>query len=79
MNVAAANNLEHEAEGAERDERGHHPVKILQLSGIHSGWRCTVCRKNVVQEGAPPSKKCLGCILIKWSMIEVDSEEEAPL
>lgn len=79
MKVAAANNLEQEAEGAERDERGHHPVKILQLSGIRSGWRCTVCRNMSSKRELLTSETCLGCPLIKWSRIEVDSEEEAPL
>ena len=28
------------------DLRGHDPVQMLQLSGIRSGWRCSICKKN---------------------------------
>ena len=78
MKAAAADNPEQEAEDEERDVRGHHPVKVLQLSGIRSGWRCTLCRKMSSKKELLTSKKCLGCPLVKWSKIERDSEDKAP-
>ena len=35
-----------EVDDGGKDMRGHNPVKVLQLFGIRSGWRCTLCRMN---------------------------------
>ena len=38
---SGSDDQEQDAEDREQDMRGHNPVKVLQLSGIRSGWRCT--------------------------------------
>ena len=60
------------------DMRGHDPVKVLQLSGIRSGWRCRVCRKISSKKQLLVSRPCTGCPIAKCGCIEQDSEEEAP-
>ena len=49
--TAAVDDPEQAVGGSEINLRSHSPVKVLQLSGIRSGWRCTICR-NVVEERA---------------------------
>ena len=61
MKAAAAENPGQEAEDEERDVRGHHQVKVLQLSGIRSGWECTLCRNMSSNHELLTSKKRLGC------------------
>ena len=58
--------------------RGHNPVQVLQLSGIRSGWRCSICRQMSSKKERLISRKCSGCPLIQWSRIEPNSEDEAP-
>jgi hypothetical protein len=41
--------------------RGHNPVQVLQLSGIRSGWRCTICRKMSSSKKLLTGRRCMGC------------------
>lgn len=50
----------------------------MQLSGIRSGWRCTVCRTMSSEKELLISKKCTGCLIVQWSKIEVDEDEGLP-
>ena len=59
--------------------RGHKPEKVLQLSGIRSGWRCTVCRKMASKKRLLTSRKCKGDPVANWSTLVADDDEPAVL
>lgn len=65
-------------EDGQLDMRGHDLVKVLQLSGIRSGWRCRVCRKISSKKQLLVSRPCTGSPITKWRCIEQDSEDETP-
>ena len=77
---AAAADGDHgsEADGDGKDHRGHNPVKVLQQSGIRSGWRCTICRMNSSNKELLVARRCRGCPIAEWSRAEQDSEEDTP-
>ena len=49
--------------------RGHDPIQVLQLSGIRSGWRCSICRKNSSSKKLLVRNRCTGCPVEKWSKV----------
>jgi hypothetical protein len=69
---------EQDDDDGQHDLKGHDPVKVLQLSGIRSGWRCTLCWKTSSKKGFLTSRRCTGCPLVDWSTIQQDSDDEAP-
>ena len=74
-----ADGHEHQVDDGRLDLKGHNPVKVLQLSGIRSGWRCTTCKKISSKKRLLVSRPCSGCPLEKWKSIEKDSDDEAPV
>ena len=64
-----------EAEAKEHNLRGHIPEKVLQLSGIRSGWRCKLCRKAASKKNHLISRKCQGDPTTKWSKIVTEEDE----
>lgn len=74
----ARDRTEQDDDDGRQDLRGHDPVKVLQPSGIRSGWRCTLCRRISSKKELLTSRRCTGCPLIDWSTIQQDSDEEAP-
>ena len=76
--AAAATAAGQEVGDDEVDLRGHNPVTVLQLSGIRSGWRCSICRQMSSKKERLVGRKCSGRPLIKWSRIEPNSDDEAP-
>ena len=80
MKAAAAAELALSTPAGEHPNlRGHNPVKVLQFSGIRSGWRCTICRNMSSSKKLLASRKCMGCPLIKRSTIVADDDEGPPL
>ena len=59
---------------------GHDPIQVLQLSGIRSGWRCSICRKNSSSKKLLVHRRCTGCPIEKWSKVsnDDDDDDEAP-
>ena len=72
-----ANGRGHDGDDGEKDLRGHNPVKVLQLSGIRSGWRCTICRKSSSKKEFLISRRCRGSPIVEWSRVEQDSDDDA--
>lgn len=70
--AAARDDKEQEERDGEQDLRGHNPVKVLRLSGIRSGWRCTLCRKVSSKKKLLASRRCRGCPIVDWRRIDLD-------
>ena len=64
------------SDASEPNLRGHNPVQVLQLSGIRSGWRCTVCRKASSKKEMLTRIRCKGCPLKDWSKISRDESDD---
>ena len=57
--------------------RGHQPEKVLQTSGIRSGWRCKICRKMASKKCHLTSRKCKGDPVANWSKLQAEEDEPA--
>ena len=69
---AAGDSKDQDEHDGERDLRGHNPVKVLQLSGIRSGWRCTFCQKTSPKKKLLTSRRCRGCPIVDWSKVDLE-------
>lgn len=79
MRVAGGDEQERHEGESRQDMRGHSFVKVFQLSGIRSGWRCIVCRKISSKKQLLVSRPYTGCPIMKWENIDQDSDDEAPV
>ena len=59
---------EEEEEAVYRPGR-HMPQKVLQISGMRSGWRCKVCRCMSSTKAKLDERKCNGSVAKKWETL----------